>query len=179
MKAAMFTVRTIFPGEQRVEAGSYELEPSNEQGKAVCGLFLDFLLEQPTEFRSRLPFLKKGETELEWTAAEGGAALATFYESGEPVSMGILLSGVKPESDQQMMAALRQAVLEPLFGEAAGEFLEAPERPLLLNVIFPGNPELAPRTQLLSTALASVFFRVILQMHERMRQQPQPGSGPV
>ncbi|MBL8231456.1 MAG: hypothetical protein JNL98_23375 [Bryobacterales bacterium] len=174
----MFTVRTIFPEQQRVETGSYELEPSNDQGKAVCALFLDFLSEQPTEFRATLPFLKKGDTELEWTAAEGGAALMTFYEAGEPLSMGILLSGVKRESDEQMMEALRQAVLEPVFGEEAGKYLEAPERPLLLNVIFPGNPELIPRTQLLATALASVFFRVMLEMHERMQQQPPPGSGP-
>lgn len=166
----MFTVRTIFPEQQRVEVGSYEIEPSNEQGKAVCGLFLDFLVERPTEFREKLPFLKKGETELEWTAAAGGAALASFYENGEPLSMGILLAGVEPESDQQMLDALRQAVIEPVFGEEADKYMEAPERPVLLNVMFPGNPEAVPRTQLLVTALASVFFRVMRDMH-RMRQE--------
>ena len=171
----MFTVRTIFPDQQRVDVSSYEIEPSNEQGKAVCGLFLDFLIERPTEFREKLPFLKKGDTELEWTAPAGGAALASFYEAGEPLSMGILLAGVEPESDEQMLDALRQSVFEPIFGEEADKYMEAPERPLLLNVMFPGNPEAMPRTQLLVTALASVFFRVMRDMHERMRQD-QAGS---
>ncbi|MDX1979919.1 MAG: hypothetical protein SFV51_06605 [Bryobacteraceae bacterium] len=166
---SVFTIRTIFPDQQRVETGSFDLIPGNEQGKAVCALFLEFLSEQPAEFRTRLPFLKKGDTELEWASAAGGAALASFYESGEPVSMGILLSGAREDADRQMLDALRQAVLEPVFGEQAATYLEAPERPAMLNVIFPGNPELTPRLQLLATALASVFFRV---MHE-MSGQPQ------
>lgn len=173
----MFTVRTIFPDQPRVETGSFEIIPSNEQGQAVCSLFLEFLSGQPPEFRAPLPFLKKGATELEWASAGGGAALASFYEEGEPVSMGILLAGLSEESDRQMIAALRQSVLEPVFGDAADSYLDAPERPLLLNVIFPGNPELTPRIQLLATALASVFFRV---MRERIApsgsEQPgQPG----
>lgn len=172
----MFTVRTIFPGEQRVETGSFEITPSNEQGRAVCALFLEFLSEQPAEFRAPLPFLKKGQTELEWASASGGASLASFYEAGEPVSMGILLSGLNEEADRQMLDALRQAVLEPLFGGEADRYLEATERPLLLNVIFPGNPELTPRLQLLATALASVFFRVMREM--TARSQPAPPSQP-
>jgi hypothetical protein len=164
-----FTVRTIFADQQRVETGAFDLIPGNEQGEAVCSLFLEFLSEQPPEFRALLPFLRKGETELEWASAAGGAALASFYEAGEPVSMGILLSGVNEESDRQMLDALRQSVREPLFGGEAPAYLEAPERPLLLNVIFPGNPELTARLQLLVTALSSVFFRV---MHE-MRGQAQ------
>ncbi len=160
----MFTIRTIFPEQARVETGTFEIVPSNEQGRAVCALFLEFLSSQPPEFRAALPFLKKGEIELEWASAAGGAALASFYESEEPVSMGILLAGVNEESDGQMMAALKQAVLDPLFGAEADRYLEAAERPLLLNVIFPGNPELTPRLQLLAAALASVFFRVMREM---------------
>lgn len=49
-------------------------------------------------------------------------------------------------------------------GGEAPAYLEAPERPLLLNVIFPGNPELTARLQLLVTALSSVFFRVMNEM---------------
>ena len=158
----MFTVRTIFVAEKRVEVSQYDLVPSNDQGKAVCSLFLDFLAERPGEFREKLPFLKHGDMELEWAAAAGGAALATFYEAGEPVSMGILLSGANEESDAQMIDALRNAVLAPVFGEEAEKLLEAPERPVMLNVLFPGNPELMPRTQLLAAALASVFFRVVM-----------------
>ncbi|MCS7023842.1 MAG: hypothetical protein NZV14_03490 [Bryobacteraceae bacterium] len=168
----MFTVRTIFPEQQRVETLNYELEPTNDHGKAVCALLFEFLSGQPPEFRSRLPFLKKGDTEMEWMAG-GGAALLTFYEQGEPLSMGILLSGLQGESDAQMLEALRQAVLEPVFGAEAEKFLQAPERPLLLNVIFPGNAELIPRTQLLSAAVASVFFRTLLA------RQPSAGASPA
>lgn len=168
----MFTVRTIFPEQPRVEINTFDMVPGSEQGQAVCAMFLEFLSEQPAEFRAPLPFLKKGSMELEWTAAAGGAALASFHEAGEPLSMGILLSGANEESDRQMLASLRQAVLEPVFGEEADRYLEAPERPVLLNVIFPGNPEMTPRVQLLSAALASVFFRVMHEMSERSRSAP-------
>ncbi|MCC6365858.1 MAG: hypothetical protein IT165_20270 [Bryobacterales bacterium] len=164
----MFTIRTIFPDQSRVEVSHYELIPSHEQGQAVCALFLEFLSERPTEFREKLSFLKKGDTELEWTAASGGTALASFYEEGHPISMGVLLSGIDAESDTQMRGALKQSVLEPIFGEEAGKYLIGDERPLMLNVIFPGAPELNPRTQLLAAALASVYFRVMLQLHAEM-----------
>lgn len=173
----MFTVRTVFVEQQRVEASAFEIEPSNEQGQAVCSLFLEFLSEQPPEFRAKLPFLKQGEAELEWASAAGGAALASFYEAGEPLSMGILLAGVNEEADAQMIAALRQSVLEPVFGSEADALLESPERPLMINVIFPGNPELTPRVQLLATALASVFFRVMRQMSARSESAPGKRPG--
>jgi hypothetical protein len=157
-----FAVRTVFAG-QRVEMASYDMIPSNEEGKAVCNLFLDFLSESPPEFRRKIPFLKKGNTELQWIAADGGVAFAAFYEDNEPVSMGILLSGLAEEADRQMIAELSRAV----FGTGEDESLEVAERPVLINVIFPGSPELVPRTQLLSTALASVFFRVVTGMRGR------------
>lgn len=169
----MFTVRTIFPEQERVEVTRYDLEPTNEQGQAVCAMFLDFLSEQPTEFREKIPFLKKGETELEWASAAGGAAFATFFEDGEPISMGILISGVQAESDNQMLESLNSAILTPIFGEKAAEYLEAPERPLLMNLMIPGRPESIPRTQLLFTALASVYFRVMIQMHQQFQPDPK------
>ena len=60
----------------------------------MCGLFLDFLSENPPEFRKALPFLKKGSTELQWAAADGGVAFAAFFEENRPVSMGVLISGL-------------------------------------------------------------------------------------
>lgn len=144
-----------------MEAASYDVIPTNDQGKAVCGLFLDFLSENPPEFRKPLPFLKKGSTELQWAAADGGVAFAAFFEEGQPVSMGVLISGLAPEADEQMIASIREAI----FGEEETDgMLDAPERPVFLNVLFPGAPELHPQTQLLSAALASVYFRVIGEM---------------
>lgn len=162
----MFSIRTIHPEDRRVDLASYDLTPGNDQGKAVCDLFREFLSHRPTEFRDTLPFLRKGEFELEWAAASGGIALATFYEGGEPLSTGILLSGVDGETEQQVLQSMRSTVLGPVLGEDTDRLTEAPERPLLLNVQFPGRPELMPTVQLLSAALASVFFRVILQLQQ-------------
>lgn len=136
----------------------------------MCGLFLDFLSENPPEFRKALPFLKKGSTELQWAAADGGVAFAAFFEENRPVSMGVLISGLVPEADEQMLASIHEAI----FGEQPAEMLEAPERPLMLNVLFPDSVELHPQVQLLSTALASVYFRVIGEM--LAQSTPGPGS---
>lgn len=154
-----------------MEAASYDVIPTNDQGKAVCGLFLDFLSENPPEFRKPLPFLKKGSTELQWAAADGGVAFAAFFEEGQPVSMGVLISGLVPEADEQMIASIREAI----FGEEEAEgMLDAPERPVFLNVLFPGSPELHPQTQLLSAALASVYFRVIGEMAGQATSAGEP-----
>ncbi|MBS1826230.1 MAG: hypothetical protein JST93_12990 [Acidobacteria bacterium] len=165
-----FTVRTVYLDPPKVEAAHYDVIPTNEQGKAVCGLFLDFLSENPPEFRKALPFLKKGSTELQWAAADGGVAFAAFFEENRPVSMGVLISGLVPEADEQMLASIHEAI----FGEQPAEMLEAPERPLMLNVLFPDSVELHPQVQLLSTALASVYFRVIGEM--LAQSTPGPGS---
>lgn len=162
----MFTVETVFIDQQRSESAHFDLVPTNDQGKAVCAMFLDFLASQPAEFRAKLPFLKQGEIELQWAAAEGCTAYAAFFEEGEPRSMGVLLSGINAEADQNMMQALRESVLDAAFGDDASQYTTATERPLLMNVIFPGSPESNPRTQLLATALASVYFRVMHEMHE-------------
>jgi len=165
-----FTIRSVFLDPARVEAAGYDVIPTNDQGKAVCGLFLDFLSENPPEFRKPLPFLKKGNTELQWAAADGGVAFAAFFEDNQPLSMGVLISGLVPEADEQMIASIRDAI----FGEESTEMLDAPERPLFLNVLFPGSPELHPQTQLLSAALASVYFRVIGEMAGQATASPNP-----
>jgi len=162
----MFTVQTIFIDQKRMESAKFDLVPTNDQGKAVCALFLEFLSSQPTEFRARLPFIKQGDIELQWAAAEGCTAYAAFFEEGEPRSMGVLLSGINEEADRNMMQGLSDAVLARAFGEEADKYAVSDERPVLVNVIFPGSPEANPRTQLLATALASVYFRVMNEMHE-------------
>lgn len=163
----MFFIRTINLESADVDVASFDLTPSNEEGQMVCSLFAEFLSSRTAEFRERLPFLKKGDYELEWAVAPGGVALASFFESQAPQSTGILLCGLNAEADGLMLEMFRQAVLEPLLpGDAEGieRCIAAPERPLLLHILFPGEPEFGPTLQLLSAALASVFFRCMLEL---------------
>ena len=164
----MFYVRNVFLEDARVEAGKLDLIPTNEQGQAVCALMAEFLINRPAGFREKLAFLKKGDMELDWSAAPGGVALASLFESSEPATMGVLLTGVEADADRMMLEIFRDNVLVPLFGDTPIEhidrLIDVAERPLLFQVIFPGAPEWAPTLQLLSTALASVFFRTMLQL---------------
>jgi hypothetical protein len=79
-----------------------------------------------------------------------------------------LLTGIEPEADRMMLDLYRDNVLVPVFDgaplEQVNALIDVPERPLLLQSLFPISPEWAPTVQLLSTALASVYFRTILQL---------------
>lgn len=160
----MFYVRTIHPEDKRVEVAGFDLEPVLEQGQSVCKLFASFLADHPAEFRERLPFLKNTDIELQWAAASGGAAFAAFFGEGQTLTIGVLLTGVNEESDSLMLEALRESVAVPMLGEQAAVLLESPERPLMLQLQMPDHPEKIPAVQLLSTALASVYFRTILAL---------------
>ena len=70
--ASMFHVRCIHPDQGRIEANRFELQPTNSQGEAVCDLFRRYLADRPATFRDKLPFLRKGDIELDWSAATGG-----------------------------------------------------------------------------------------------------------
>jgi hypothetical protein len=172
----MFYIRNIYLEEARVEAGKLDLVPTNKQGQAVCAVVTEFLKNRPPEFRDKLSFLKKGEMELDWSATPGGVALASLFESSEPASMGVLLTGVQPEADRMMLEVFRDNVLMPLFEgtpvEHINSLIEVTDRPLLFQVIFPGPPEWAPTVQLLSNALASVFFRTILAIESTSLSAP-------
>ena len=118
----MFHVRCIFPEQGRIEANSFELKPTNSQGEAVCDLFHRFLADRPPEFRDRLPFLSRGDIELDWSAAAGGVALASLFCSGGPAAISVLLSGIDEQADAMMSEVFRENVLEVLF---SGQFEEA------------------------------------------------------
>jgi hypothetical protein len=164
----MFHVRNIYLEEARVEAGKFDIVPTNPQGEAVCALIAEFLTNRPPEFRDKLAFLKKGDFELDWSAATGGVALASLYNESQPATMSILLTGVDQEADSMMLNLFRDNVLRPVFDEAPQEqvnsLVDVADRPLLLQALFPISPEWMPTLQLLSTALASVYFRTILQL---------------
>ncbi|HYP05702.1 MAG TPA: hypothetical protein VER03_05650 [Bryobacteraceae bacterium] len=155
----MFHVRCILPHQGRIEANQFELQPTNSQGEAVCDLFRRYLAGRPPQFRDKLPFLKRGDIELDWSAAGGGVALASLFCGNEPASISVLLSGQDREADRLMTEVFRENVLDLLFGGEFSEVLAIPERPLVIQVQFPCDPEWAPAVQLLSAALASVYFR--------------------
>lgn len=157
----MFHVRSIFPDQDRVASAAFELKPDNPQGEAVCSLFEQFLLNRPPSFREPLSFLKRGDFELDWSAAPGGVAIATLLQAGEPAAMCALITGIEPEADAIMLEAFRENVLETLFGAEYDALCEIPERPLILEVIFPGRPEWVAAIQLLSVSLGSVYFRSV------------------
>jgi hypothetical protein len=159
----MFHVRCIFPEQGRIEANSFELQPTNSQGEAVCELFRRFLADHPTTFRERLPFLRRGDIELDWSAAAGGVALASLFCSGDPAAISVLLSGIDAEADAMMREAFRENVLDVLLTDEFREVLEIQERPLVIQILFPNDPEWMPAMQLLAAALASVYFRSILR----------------
>lgn len=164
----MFTVRTIRPGsadpagEAPGEAVQYDLEPQLPQGRSVCNLFAEFLADHPAEFREPLPFINKAVIELQWAAASGGSAFASFFHDGRPLGMAVLLSGADEESDDQMLEAMHVSILEPMLGSAAAGTIE--ERPGVLLLEMNDQPELLPTLQLLITALASVYFRAVNAM---------------
>ena len=163
----MFHVRCILPHQGRIEANRFDLQPTNSEGEAVCDLFRRYLADRPPQFRDRLPFLKRGDIELDWSAADGGVALASLFCSTEPASISVLLSGQNEDADRIMTEVFRENVLDLLFAGEFNEVLDIAERPLVIQVLFPCDPEWAPAVQLLSAALASVYFRDNLQPHCR------------
>jgi hypothetical protein len=160
----VFHVRSIFPDASRIDACSFELSPTNAQGQAVCSLFERYLCDRPAEFRDRLSFLKKGNLELDWSAAAGGVALASIYQDGNPAAISVLLSGTERSTDANMLAVFRENVLSPLFGSEFDSVVSVESRPLVVQVIFAGEAEWVPAIQLLSASLASVYFRTVIQL---------------
>jgi hypothetical protein len=168
----VFHVQTLYLDRMRQENAEYEMAPTNEEGQRVCNLWADFLGSRPPEFREKLPFLKR-DLELEWTAAPGGVALASFYDNEGPRTMGILLAGVDAEADRVMLDAWRSNVLEPLLSPESTAFQQTEDRPALLNLVFPGPAELVPALQMMMTALCSVYFRCVAELHARPTEGPR------
>jgi hypothetical protein len=171
-----FTARTVHcnegGGDPRIETAAFDLTPALEQGRAVCNLFAEFLSGAPGEFREKLPFLNKLAIEMQWAAASGGAAFYAFFHNNETIEMGILAAGTNAESDEQILMALRESIAVPMMGDRARNILEMPERPLAIRLRMPGNPELGPTMDLLTIALASVYFRAILSLAETPMETP-------
>lgn len=159
-----FQVTTIHAESGRVETVGYDIVPALPQGQVVCNLFAEFLAARPAEFREKLPFLNKVDVDLQWAAASGGAAFMALIAGAEPLAMGILLSGADSSADEQMIDALRTSVLGPMLGEDSLALADVPGRPAAVLLQLPGSPEHTPLVQLLTTALASVYFRAVEKM---------------
>jgi hypothetical protein len=157
---ALFTVRTIHPDGPRVEDGDFDLVPPLPQGQVVCNLFAEFLSSSPPEFRRKLPFLNKIHVELEWASAGGGAAFLALHSEEGPLAMGVLVSGADRESDQRILDAMRESIVAPMLGDS-GSILDLARRPAAILMQLPDQPEHFALVQLLTTALASVFFRAV------------------
>jgi hypothetical protein len=153
----MFTVRTIHLREQRVETAQYDASATSSDADPAGTLWADFIRRREPAFREKLPFLK--EVELEWSAAPGGVVLASTHVAAGPCSMGILLTGSDSEAEELMLEAWRKNVLTPLMGSDEAAQVEAPERPLLVNVMCPAAGENAMALRLTAAALASAYLR--------------------
>jgi hypothetical protein len=157
-----FEVRFLDLEAAQVENRTFEMEPSHEQAAKVCGLLDEFMRTQPREFRQRLPFLTRGDWELEWSAAEGGVAFVVIHESGEPATLGVMVSGQDPAASEGILEGFRHSILGPALDRFVPEDRDrifSGAGPLVVMTAMPGRPELLPTLHLLNTSLAAVFFR--------------------
>src|SRR5512143_3549162 len=99
----MFFVQAIHAESGVVENATFDLAPKVEQAEQVCGLFGEWLAGQPSEFRERIPFLKRGDLGLDWSAASGGVAFAALTDGGETLSVSVMLSGIDAEAGRAVL----------------------------------------------------------------------------
>jgi len=139
----------------RIERGQYDCAPDLEQAASVIRLVREFMAGRASQFRERIPFLKRGDIELEWAAATGDVAFATFYESGKAATLGVLAYDPASEAGQGVLEGLRQTL-----GLGAAE-TELSQGPLVVIAALPGNPEWLPILHLLNTSVAATFFQAV------------------
>ena len=150
-----FELRVVHMESGRLERGLYDCAPELEQAAALIRLVREFMLGRPAQFRERLPFLKRGDIELEWAAATEDVAFATFYESGKAATLSVFAYDPSTEAGRGVLDGLRQTL-----GLGAAETEPTPG-PLVVVAAMPGNPEWLPTLHLLNTSLAATFFQAI------------------
>jgi hypothetical protein len=153
----MFTVRTIHLAEGRVETATYEIPRAIDSRNVGAAPWVGFLDPRCLAFREKLPFLP--DVELEWSVGPGGVVLASMSNRDGPCSLAIVLPGRDGEAEDLMLGAWRRNVLAPLMGEAEAAAVEAPERPLLLNVLCPAAGGSVSPLRLTTTALAAAYLQ--------------------
>lgn len=140
----------------RIERGQYDCAPELEQAAGLIRLVREFMAGRSGQFRERIPFLKRGDIELEWAAADGGVAFATFYESGKAATLGVFAFDPTSEAGHGVLEGLRQTL-----GLGAAE-TEPTTGPLVVVAALPGEPEWLPTLHLLNTSLAATFFQAVV-----------------
>ena len=150
-----FELRVIHLESGQIERGQYDCAPELEQAAEVIRLVQEFMAGQSTQFRKRVPFLKRGDIELEWAAATGGVAFATFYEAGVAATLSAFAFDPNTEAGHGVLQGLRQSL-----GLGAAE-IEPTSGPLVVVAALPGKPEWLPTLHLLNTSLAATFFQAV------------------
>lgn len=150
-----FELRVVHMESGRMERGQYDCAPALENAAEVIRLVREFMAGKSNQFRERIPFLKRGEIELEWAAATGGVAFATFYESNKAATLGVFAFDPTSEAGEGVLEGLRQTL-----GLGAAE-TEPSAGPLVVVAALPGKPEWLPTLHLLNTSLAATFFQAV------------------
>jgi hypothetical protein len=150
-----FELRVVHMDSGRIERGQYDCAPELDQAAGVIRLVREFMAGRPTQFRERIPFLKRGDVELEWAAATEAVAFATFYESGKAATLGVFAYDPASEAGHGVLEGLRQTL-----GLGAAETEPTPG-PLAVVAALPGRPEWQATLHLLNTSLAATFFLAV------------------
>lgn len=100
---------------------------------AIFGRMLD---AHGTSFREAIPYSQGYE--LQWTLYGSGAALATFWFGGVPVTSSLLFAGVDPDSECEMLERVEGLLQTGGAAAGAGQPLRAiTERPVILTIVLP------------------------------------------
>ncbi len=150
-----FELRVVHMDSGRIERGQYDCAPELEQAAGVIRLVREFMSGRGAQFRERIPFLKRGDMELEWAAATDGVAFSTFYESGKAATLGVFAFDPNSEAGRGVLEGLRHTL-----GLGAEE-TEPSAGPLAVVAALPGKPEWLPTLHLLNTSLAATFFQAV------------------
>jgi len=165
-----FGVRLVLLPERHVESLEFDTEPDVEQARRICDLMANFLSNREPSFRDRIGFMKHGEWTLDWNAGPGGVAFAGVLHEGDLASVAVLRAGLDAAASAGVWDAFKESFLERAFGPLAADeegALGAAEGANIVIAMLPGKPELVPALQLINTALAAVFFRTVLTLHEQ------------
>jgi hypothetical protein len=150
-----FELRVVHMDSGRIDRGQYDCAPALEQAANVIRLVREFMAGRPAQFRERIPFLKRGNIELEWAAATEDVAFATFYESGKAATLAVFAWDPSTEAGRGVLDGLRQTL-----GLGAAETEPSPG-PLVVVAALPADPEWLPILHLLNTSLAATFFQAV------------------
>ena len=130
-------------------------------------VFSEMLQERGPYFRDLIPSVESRDVELSWLCSRT-AALAMFATGGKVLSISVLLSGQDEQTDTQFLGHFREMLAEETVSRTlpAPELATITERPLVLSLPLPSQPDDLARAGELLMYLATAFFELA---HERAR----------